>query len=119
MSNPAQAPGFDQSVDAAWEASALEAAARRMPALEAAGRLAGWAGLYEVTPDAHPIFGSTPVDGFWVVGGFSGHGFMHGPVAGKIMSEFVRNGAAETVDVGALDLARFSEGRLIREYNVI
>jgi len=119
MSNPAQAPGFDQSIDSAWELTALEAAARRMPMLEGAGRLAGWAGLYEVTPDAHPIFGRTPVEGFWVVGGFSGHGFMHGPIAGKLMAEFLGTGRAQTVDVSMLDLARFAEGRLLREYNVI
>jgi sarcosine oxidase subunit beta len=87
--------------------------------LENAGRLSGWAGLYEVTPDAHPIFGPTPLDGFWVVGGFSGHGFMHGPIAGKLMAEFVLDGRAGSVDVSTLDLARFAEQRLIHEYNVV
>lgn len=119
MSNPEQPPGFEQSIDLEWEATALEAAARRMPMLEHAGRLSAWAGLYEVTPDAHPVFGPTPVDGFWVVGGFSGHGFMHGPVAGKLIAEFVSHGRAETVDVSMLDLGRFAEGRMVREYNVI
>ncbi len=119
MSNPDQAPGFDQSVDEAWELVALEAAMKRMPLLEKAGKLAAWAGLYEVTPDAHPIFGPTPVEGFWLVAGFSGHGFMHGPVAGKIMAEYLLEGGAKTVDVSMLDLARFKEGRLIREYNVV
>jgi sarcosine oxidase subunit beta len=90
-----------------------------MPMLEHAGRLSGWAGLYEVTPDAHPIFGPTAVEGFWNVGGFSGHGFMHGPIAGKLMAEFILEGEAQTVDVSALDLARFDEGRLIHEYNVV
>lgn len=119
MSNPNQTPGFDQSIDPEWEIVALEAAAIRMPLLEHAGRQSGWAGLYEVTPDAHPIFGPTAVDGLWVVGGFSGHGFMHGPIAGKLMAEFVTQGRATSVDVSSLNLRRFSEGRLIREYNVI
>jgi sarcosine oxidase subunit beta len=118
MSNPDEKPGFDQSIDSEWEAVALEAAAQRMPMLEHAGRLAAWAGLYEVTPDAHPIFGPTPVEGFWVVGGFSGHGFMHGPISGKLMAEFLTLGRAETVDVSRLALNRFA-GRLVREYNVI
>ncbi len=119
MSNPDQAPGFDQSIDEAWELVALERSAARMPILEQAGRLSGWAGLYEVTPDAHPIFGPSPIEGFWVVGGFSGHGFMHGPIAGQLMAEFILDGRTHSVDVSALDLARFSENRLIREYNVI
>ena len=119
MSNREQEPGFDQQLDDEWEANALEAAMARMPLLESAGRLSSWAGLYEVTPDAHPIFGPTSVDGFWVVAGFSGHGFMHGPVAGKLMSEFILEGQASTVDVTMLDLARFEEGRPVEEYNVI
>jgi sarcosine oxidase subunit beta len=119
MSNPKEQPGFDQSIDEEWELIAMEAAAERLPMLNRAGRLAGWAGLYEVTPDAHPIFGPSPVEGFWLVGGFSGHGFMHGPVAGKLMAEFLTRGQATTVDVSMLDLARFEEGRLIHEYNVV
>ncbi|MGH2627403.1 MAG: NAD(P)/FAD-dependent oxidoreductase, partial [Anaerolineales bacterium] len=119
MSDPRQAPGFDQSVDAEWELRAMEAALERMPALERVGRLSAWAGLYEVTPDAHPIFGRTPLDGLWIVAGFSGHGFMHGPVAGRIMAEYILEGSPSTVDVTPLDLARFSEGRPIVETKVI
>jgi sarcosine oxidase subunit beta len=119
MSNPAEKPGFDQSIDRDWELVAMEAAARRLPLLEGAGRLSGWAGLYEVTPDAHPILGPTPVEGFWLVAGFSGHGFMHGPISGKLMAEFLTEGKSRTVDVSSLDLARFREGRLVQEYNVV
>jgi sarcosine oxidase subunit beta len=119
MSNPNEVAGYDQNVDPDWELVNLEKAAARLPLLEKAGLASHWAGLYEVTPDAHPIFGITPVGGFYVVAGFSGHGFMHGPVAGKLMTEIMLDGKASTVDVSALDLARFAEGRLIREYNVI
>ena len=119
MSNPHERPGFDQNVDEDFELVNLEAAIERMPLVERAGRASRWAGLYEVTPDAHPIFGGTPVEGFSVVAGFSGHGFMHGPVAGKLMAEYVLDGHFATVDVSMLDLARFEEGRLIQEYNVV
>jgi sarcosine oxidase subunit beta len=119
MSNPDQPPGFDQSVDEAFELVNLEAAVARMPRLEHAGRVSHWAGLYEVTPDAHPIYGRTPVDGFFVVAGFSGHGFMHGPISGKLMAELILDGRFSSVDVSMLDLARFGEGRLIQEYNVV
>jgi sarcosine oxidase, subunit beta len=118
-SNPNERPGFEQTVDLEWELTAMEGAIARLPLLEKAGLASHWAGLYEVTPDAHPIFGPTPVEGFYVVGGFSGHGFMHGPVSGVLMSEIVLDGAAKTVDVSMLDLARFEEGRFVREYNVI
>lgn len=119
MSNPNEEPGFNQNVDLDWEVIHMEAAIARLPLLERAGLTSHVAGLYEVTPDAHPIFGKTPVEGFYVVAGFSGHGFMHGPVAGKLMSEIILDGQAHTVDVSMLDLARFSEGREIPEYNVV
>jgi sarcosine oxidase subunit beta len=119
MSNPNEQPGFNQNVDEAFELINMEAALARLPLLEKAGRASHVAGLYEVTPDAHPIFGKTPLEGFYIVAGFSGHGFMHGPIAGKLMSELLLDGAYRTVDVSMLDLARFAEGRLIREYNVV
>jgi len=119
MSNANEKPGYDQSVDEEFELTNMEAAAARLPLMEKAGRVSHWAGLYEVTPDAHPIFGCTPVEGFFLVTGFSGHGFMHGPVSGKLMAEYMMDGSYETLDVSMLDLARFAEGRLIREYNVV
>lgn len=119
MSNPNETHAFDENVDEKWEIVNLEAAISRMPMLEKAGMMSHWAGLYEVTPDAHPIYGKTPVEGFYIVGGFSGHGFMHGPVSGKLMAEIILEGKAATLDVSQLDLARFVEGRLIREYNVV
>jgi len=119
MSNPNETPGFDQEVDPEWEITHLEAASSRMPLLGKAGLQSHWAGLYENTPDAHPIFGVTPVAGFFVCAGFSGHGFMHGPVSGLIMSEIILDGKAASLDVSELRLDRFKSGRLIREYNVI
>ena len=119
MSNQDEKYGFDQSVDSDFELFNMERAIERMPILETAGLTSHWAGLYEVTPDAHPIYGKTPVDGLFLVGGFSGHGFMHGPVSGKLMSEIILDDEFKTLDVSMLDLARFEENRLIHEYNVV
>ncbi|MBN2386019.1 MAG: FAD-binding oxidoreductase [Anaerolineales bacterium] len=119
MSNPAEKPGFDQNVDGDFEMVNIEAAMARVPGLEKAELVSHLAGLYEVTPDAHPIYGPTPVEGFLVVAGFSGHGFMHGPVSGKLMAEYILDGGFKTLDVAMLDLARFTEGRPIQEYNVV
>jgi sarcosine oxidase, subunit beta len=119
MSNNAEQPGWDQSVDLDWELVHLEAAMQRLPALERAGIVSRWAGLYEVTPDAHPILGPTPVEGFYLVTGFSGHGFMHGPICGKLMAELILEGQAHTVDISTLALSRFAEGKALKEYNVV
>ena len=120
QSNPNEQPGFDESVDAEWELTHMEAAVARLPLLAKAGRMSHWAGLYEVTPDAHPILGGVPqLGGYYVVAGFSGHGFMHGPGAGLLMSEIILDGQATTLDISSLEYSRFAEGRLIREYNVV
>ncbi|HAX71178.1 MAG TPA: FAD-binding oxidoreductase, partial [Anaerolineae bacterium] len=119
MSNQAEKPGFDQNVDEDFELVNLESAIERMPLVEKASRASHWAGLYEVTPDAHPIYGGSDVKGFYICTGFSGHGFMHGPVSGKLMTEFMLDGNYSTLDVSMLDLKRFEEGRLIKEYNVV
>ncbi|HET7142521.1 MAG TPA: FAD-binding oxidoreductase, partial [Anaerolineales bacterium] len=119
MSNQNEKPGFAQNVDEDFELVNLEAAIERMPLVEKAQRVSHWAGLYEVTPDAHPIYGETNIKGFYICTGFSGHGFMHGPISGKLMSEYILEGKFSSVDVSMLDLKRFDERRLIQEYNVV
>jgi len=120
MSNLSQPPGFDQSVDEEWELTHLQAAAERLPLLENAGIANRWAGLYEITPDSHPILGAVEeTAGFFCIAGFSGHGFMHGPGAGLLLAEEILEGKARTVDISCLHLERFKHGRLLKEYNVI
>jgi sarcosine oxidase subunit beta len=120
MSNPQQPPGFDESVDEAWEVVHLEAAIARLPLLAQAGRAAHWAGLYEVTPDAHPIISPVrQLEGYVVVTGFSGHGFMHGPIAGLLTAEIVLDGRASTLDISVLAAGRFQANQLHKEYNVV
>ncbi len=120
MSNPDESPGFSQVVDSEWELVHLEAAMERMPLLEEASLLSRWAGLYEVTPDAHPILGRVPeLEGFYCINGFSGHGFMHGPVCGLLLAEEILDGAARTLDVSGLSIERFRTGEGLVEYNVI
>lgn len=48
--------------------------------------------------------------GATVIAGFSGHGFMHGPIAGQLMAELVADRRAHTVDIAPLDLDRFRRG---------
>lgn len=113
-------PTFDQKVDADWTLHHIEAAIERLPPMAEAGLLNEWAGLYENTPDHHPVIGPIKaVEGLYMIGGFSGHGFMHGPVGGLLMAEEILDGKAHTVDIGVLRFERFAEGDLIEEYNVI
>jgi sarcosine oxidase subunit beta len=50
------------------------------------------------------------VSGLYVIAGFSGHGFMHGPIAGQLMAELIADGRATTVDIAPLSLDRFARG---------
>jgi sarcosine oxidase, subunit beta len=120
MSNPDEKVSFDQSLDDEWELIHMEAAMKRLPILKKAGLASHWAGLYEDSSDAHPILGRIPeVEGFYCIGGFSGHGFQHGPACGLLLAEEILDGKAHTLDISQLDLARFEEGREIVEYNVV
>src|ERR1035438_4675030 len=69
-----------------------------------------WAGLYEMTPDHHPVLGASPVGGLFFATGFSGHGVMHSPATGKIMADLILKGSTNLIDAKLLDYARFSEG---------
>jgi len=120
MSNLNEPPGFDQRVDPEWELDHIDAVMARMPLLEEVGISSRWAGLYEVSPDAHPILGKAPdVDGFYCINGFSGHGLMHAPACGLLLAEEILDGKAHTLDITSLSLGRFREGKLILEYNVV
>ena len=120
MSIVGQPSTFEQTVDPEWTLHHMERAMARLPILETASRLTEWAGLYEVTPDAHPIIGPVQaVRGLYVVTGFSGHGFMHGPIAGLLVAEQIVDGVAHTLDISSLRAERFAEGKLIREFNVV
>jgi sarcosine oxidase subunit beta len=114
------APTFSQGVDADWTMQHMERAMARLPILETGGRLTEWAGLYEVTPDAHPIIGPiAALPGFYVVAGFSGHGFMHGPIAGLLIAEQIVDGSTHTVDISALAFERFDSAKTFTEFNVV
>jgi sarcosine oxidase subunit beta len=120
MSNLCEKEGFDQSVDREWELIHLEAAMARMPALGSAGVLNRWAGLYAVSPDSLAILGRVPqLEGFYCLNGFSGHGFMHGPICGLLLAEEILDGQAHTVDIAPLRLDRFLQPGATCEYAVV
>jgi glycine/D-amino acid oxidase-like deaminating enzyme len=50
-----------------------------------------------------------------VVGGFSGHGFIHGTVSSMLMIELILDGEFKTLDVSMLDLTRFEKTVLSKD----
>jgi glycine/D-amino acid oxidase-like deaminating enzyme len=121
MGSGSERPSFETTADESFIADELlPTAVRIFPPLEEASVEHSWVGLYEMTPDRHPIIGEAPgVAGFYLANGFSGHGFQHAPVVGKLLSELIVGGTATTVDIASLGLERFERGDLVREGHVV
>jgi len=121
MGGASERASFETATDESFIAEELlPTAVRVFPPLEAASVEHSWVGLYEMTPDRHPIIGEAPgVAGFYLANGFSGHGFQHAPVVGKLLAELIVGGAATTVDISSLGLDRFERGDLVREGHVV
>ena len=120
--DPEETPGYKTDFDPGFIEKILTRAADRVPVFEnvAVNPKRAWAGLYEMTPDHHPILGEAPeVPGFYLANGFSGHGVMHAPATGKILSDLILKGKCDLVDTSLLSLNRFAEGRLIEETAVL
>jgi sarcosine oxidase subunit beta len=92
---------------------------RRCPALSRATIRRAWAGLYEMTPDEHPIIGATEVKGFFCGCGFSGHGFMHAPGAARLLSECLLGKQENASELEMFSLQRFRTGKLIVSASLI
>src|SRR5215510_6889756 len=121
MSDTDEQPGYDLTVNWEFLEKVIPVAMKRLPALADTSIAHAWAGLYEVTPDAMPIIG--PVEsapGFYIIGGFSGHGFQHCPAAGRILAEMmVTSSGPVGFDPAAFSFQRFDRGAGHQEYNVV
>jgi sarcosine oxidase subunit beta len=114
--------GENLHFDYDWLKKTLEFAKHRVPhfkKLQVTPRRC-WSGLYEMTPDAHPILGKVSgVEGLYLANGFSGHGVMHSPATGKLLSELIIDGRAKLMDISSLSFDRFASGKLFAEQGVL
>jgi sarcosine oxidase subunit beta len=120
--DPEETPGYKTEFEPSFIEKILTRAANRVPIFEnlAVNPKRAWAGLYEMTPDHHPILGEAPgVPGLFLANGFSGHGVMHAPATGKILSDLILTGGTDLVDASLLSLSRFAEGKMIEETAVL
>ncbi|HPF71884.1 MAG TPA: FAD-binding oxidoreductase, partial [Candidatus Krumholzibacteria bacterium] len=78
-----------------------------------------WAGMYDVTPDHRPILGGVPgLEGYWHICGFSGHGFMLGPMTGKRMARHILTREKDDI-IESLSLERFDRGDTVADAFVV
>lgn len=106
--------GFNFDVDHGYfERVVWPAVAHRFPVFEAAKCHRTWSGLYEQCElDGNPVIGSCKgrLDNFYLNCGFSGHGMMHAPAAGRAIAELIVTGAFQSIDLERLGYGRIQRG---------
>jgi sarcosine oxidase subunit beta len=100
----------DPAVDWSYLDLVIEHSLHRAPLLEQAGVKTGWAGLRPCTPDDDPILGpASHLRGFYNDCGWGGHGIMHSPAGGLILSEWIVDGRPSTLDASLFGAERFRD----------
>jgi len=115
--------GFNFEVDHGYfERVVWPALAHRFPPFEAARCHRTWSGLYEQCElDGNPIIGNWAghLDNFYVIAGFSGHGMMHAPAAGRGLAELMVYGEYRSIDLTRLGYQRVEAGEPYREAGIL
>jgi len=121
--DPEEMPGYKADFEPAFIEKILVHAADRVPVFEnlAINPKRAWAGLYEMSPDHHAILGPVAaVPGLYLANGFSGHGVMHAPSTGKILSDLIMEGRTRVVsNVELLSFERFAKHELLHETAIL
>jgi sarcosine oxidase subunit beta len=117
MADPAPRWTAEATVDASLFDDRLDRLVARYPPAAGATIENAWAGLYDMTPDAHPIVGRV-ADGVYAACGFSGHGFMQSPAVGRALAEEILRGES-SLDLRPYALERFEHGAAFPERLVL
>jgi FAD-dependent oxidoreductase domain-containing protein 1 len=105
-------PAYDLFEETVWPTLA-----HRIPALQQLRVERAWAGHYEVNSlDHNGVVGPhDEISNLVFATGFSGHGVMHAPAAGRGVAEQILSGAYETIDLAELGYRRIRAGEPLRE----
>jgi sarcosine oxidase, subunit beta len=117
MTEPVPRWTHEQTVDDALVEDWRSRLAHRYPPAAGAQVVRAWAGLYDMTPDVHPIIGWVG-DGVYAACGFSGHGFMQSPAVGSAVAHELL-GRDAPVDLAPYRPGRFAEGAVFPEELVL
>ena len=109
--------GLEESVDESVFDDRLRRLAWRYPPATGVRIARAWAGLYDRTPDAHPVIGWVG-DGVYAACGFSGHGFMQSPAVGRAVAAELLEDASE-LDLSPYRLDRFAGDAVFAEEVVL
>lgn len=112
--NKADPDNYVETVDMDFNIAMADFTEHRVPAMSDAEIRKGWAGLYDVTPDWHPIIGPLPgVEGFICAYGFSGSGFKMAPVVGEMLADLATGDQHCPISAHPFRFERFAEGDLV------
>lgn len=101
---------YNQDIDPDYVTNTLDALSYRFPLLGNSQLVKGVVGLYDFTPDGHPIIdGPIGLEGYYVAAGFSGAGFKSSPMTGLGLAELVLHGEFKTVNLDFLSFSRFQD----------
>ncbi len=113
---------YNERVDFDFVSDTGARLARRFPCVERSESRGGYAGVYDVTPDWHPVIDEAPPGSrFFIAAGHSGHGFKLGPAVGVMVADLVTGQKTAGLDPVPFRLSRYAEGALIRgqyEYSI-
>lgn len=119
ISNERVPEGLDQQSSLRFLGLYARALTRTMPILGGVRVLRQWAGCYDLTPDGNPIVGRVDaLEGFVLLCGFMGHGFMMAPVMSRMTAEHLLHGAHEAL-FGRWNLRRYETGELLSESMIL
>jgi sarcosine oxidase subunit beta len=93
----------------------MAAALELFPIFSRVRVLRTWAGIVDVSPDASPIIGRTPVDGLFVNAGWGTGGFKATPGSGWVYAHTIAHGEPHPL-AEPFALERFITGALIDEH---
>ena len=93
----------------------IAAALELFPIFAGAHLVRSWAGVVDVTPDASPIMGPTPIEGLFLNCGWGTGGFKATPAAGQVLASTVATGTTHPL-ARPFALERFISGALIDEH---
>lgn len=114
---------YNKRVDTEFVLDVGERLVRRYPAMELSESRGGYASLYGITPDWHPVIDETPAgSGFYTCAGFSGHGFKLGPAVGVMVADMLTGESEAEFPAHLFRLERYAEGDPVRgqyEYSIV
>jgi sarcosine oxidase subunit beta len=119
ISNARVPEGLDQNSSLRFLGLYARSLVRAMPILGGVRVLRQWSGCYDVTPDGNPLVGEVDeVEGFYLLSGFMGHGFMMAPIMSELLARYLVRGEEKEL-FERWNLRRYREGKLLSESMIL